>query len=83
MDCLAMEGIGYIAISNAIEDDVVDLDEASPVFKVTANRVEVVQYFSMPFQNKAYLRFVFHSQRFRNRQSRAKIEDSSKQGIQS
>ncbi|KAJ6633707.1 hypothetical protein Bhyg_15533, partial [Pseudolycoriella hygida] len=56
MDCLGIDGTGYVAISNAIENDLVDLNEASPVFQVTANSVDVVQYFSMPFQNKAYLR---------------------------
>lgn len=59
MDCLSMGSVGYVAISNTIENDVVDLDEASPVFQVTADSVTVVQYFSMPFQNKIYLRFVW------------------------
>lgn len=62
MDCLAMDDIGYVAISNTIENDMVDLNEASPVFQVTADSVHVVQYFSMPFQNKVYLRLVLFFQ---------------------
>lgn len=59
MDCLAMDnGMAYVAISNTIENDMVDLSEASPLFQITANSVDIVQYFSMPFQNKVYLRFV-------------------------
>ncbi len=55
-----MEGVGYVAITNTIEHDVVDLSHGSPVFQVTADdTVNVVQYFSMPFQNRVYLGFVF------------------------
>lgn len=58
MDCLSIQGAGFIAISNTIEKDLVDLNEGSPIFQVKGNNVDVVQYFSEPFQNKVYLRFV-------------------------
>lgn len=59
MDCLAMQGVGFIAISNTIENDLVDVKEGSPIFQVKGNNVDVIQYFTMPFQNKVHLRFVW------------------------
>lgn len=58
MDCLSMDGNGFVAVSNTIENDVKDLNEGSPVFQIVGNDVVVVQYFSMPFQNEVFLRFV-------------------------
>lgn len=57
MDCLSMDGVAFIDVSHTIEKDV-DLNEGSPMFQVRGDNVNVVQYFSMPFQNMVYLRYV-------------------------
>lgn len=59
MDCIAIHQTGYVAISNTIESDKVDLSEGSPVIQIKNDDVNIVQYFSMKYQNKVYLRCVF------------------------
>lgn len=56
MDCISYDGIGFVVVSNTIEHDIENFDEGSPVFRVTPDKVQIVQYFSKPFQNKIYLR---------------------------
>lgn len=58
MDCNAIGTEGYVAIVDNFDETSTDNNiEMSPIYQITKKGVNAVQYFSVPNQNRVYLRY--------------------------
>lgn len=56
MDCISFNNKGYVAIVNKINNTNLNIKKGSPIFQITENHIEIVQYFLEFNQNEFYLK---------------------------